>query len=172
MGPASLPSLEAVSKNYSGPIRLDANESFKTSNEVLTFIDSIKYINVELIEQPLHRDNIVEAKILKSKSVIPLIGDESLANNDVTPDYLDCFHGLNIKLMKAGGYNQAIKQLRQCREIGLKTMVGCMVETSLNISSALNISANCDWLDLDGHLLLDNDPFTLLSENRGVLCKN
>lgn len=171
MGHGSLPSLSAIAKNYSGPIRLDANESFKTAEEVLIFIDSIKNMNIELLEQPLHRDNIVEAKILKSKSTLPIIGDESLTNNDVTLDYLDCFHGLNIKLMKSGGYNQAIKQLKQCREIGLKTMVGCMVETSLNISSALNISANCDWLDLDGHLLLDNDPFTFLNENRGVLSK-
>ena len=71
--------------------------------------------------------------------------------------------------MKAGGYRQAIKQLDQCRRLGLKTMIGCMVETSLNISAALNLSANCDWLDLDGHLLLKKDPFALLNESNGEI---
>ncbi len=172
MGLNSLPSIKVLSDNFNGPIRIDANESFKSANEAIEFIKQTKSMNVQLLEQPLHRSNITEGIKLKANSSIPIIGDESLQNEDVTEKHVEQFHGLNIKLMKAGGYQQAINQLIQCKKLGLKTMVGCMVETSLNISAALNISADCDWLDLDGHLLLKNDPFSILTEENGLIIKN
>jgi len=171
-GLSSVSSVLTLANHYDGSIRIDANESFANAQDVLEFLKLCKNVNLELLEQPLAKDNLSEAKLLKPKVNIPIIGDESITDNDVGPDYLNYFHGLNIKLMKAGGYRQAIKQLKQCRELGLKTMVGCMVETSLNISAALNISQDCDWVDLDGHLLLKNDPFDLLQEKDGVIYRS
>ena len=72
-------------------------------------------------------------------------------------------------MMKAGGYLRAIKQLRQAKSLGLKTMLGCMVETSLGISSALNIAGGVDYFDLDGCLLIKEDPYKLISEENGKI---
>jgi glutamate racemase len=71
--------------------------------------------------------------------------------------------------MKSGGYLKGLKQIRQAKILGLKTMLGCMIETSLGISSALNISSGVDYLDLDGFLLIKKDPFNILTEENGKI---
>lgn len=150
------------------PLRVDANEAFTSTSDVLNFINSLTYSNrIEFLEQPLPASMHEEALELKKHSPLTLIADESVTSQDINEYYVDRFHGVNIKLMKSGGYLKGLKQLRQAKILGLKSMLGCMVETSLGISCALNLSSGVDYLDLDGFLLIKNDPFNVLSEENG-----
>jgi L-alanine-DL-glutamate epimerase-like enolase superfamily enzyme len=150
------------------PLRIDANESFETAAETLKFLENFSNISrLEFLEQPLHSSLHDEALELKKYSKVLLMADESVTKEEVNEYFVERFHGINVKLMKAGGYLKAVKQLRQAKLLGLKTMLGCMVETSLGISSALNISGGVDFFDLDGCLLLKEDPYKLISEENG-----
>ena len=165
-------SVRAVARCFAGPLRIDANEAWRTAQEVLKFAEEVKDIDIEFIEQPLPASAEEELRILKKNCQIPLIGDESLTDEGVSEYHAERFHGVNVKLMKAGGLLPALEQLRRARELGLKTMLGCMVETSLGISSALQISAGVDFVDLDGFLLLKEDPYGAVLEKDGRLFLN
>ena len=158
-----------VARHFSGPLRVDANEAWKEADEVLEFLDKVKDLKIEFIEQPLPASQSDELLKLKEKSEVCLIADESITGEGVTSYHQERFHGVNVKLMKAGGYVSAIKQLKKARELGMQTMLGCMVETSLGISSAMNISDQVDYIDLDGSLLLAEEPFGYIQEENGVL---
>lgn len=150
------------------PLRIDANESFESAQEVLKFLEKFPDLNrIEFLEQPLKSSDHDEALELKKHSKVILIADESVTQESVNQYHAERFHGVNVKLMKAGGYVKALKQLRQAKILGLKSMLGCMVETSLGISSALHLSGGVDYFDLDGFLLLKDEPFKLVSEENG-----
>jgi L-alanine-DL-glutamate epimerase-like enolase superfamily enzyme len=152
------------------PLRVDANESFVSASETIQFLQNFSNISrLEFLEQPLHSSLHDEALELKKHSKVFLMADESVTKEEVNEYFSDRFHGINVKMMKAGGYMKAVKQLRQAKLLGLKTMLGCMVETSLGISSALNISGGVDFYDLDGSLLLKEDPYKLISEENGKI---
>jgi L-Ala-D/L-Glu epimerase len=162
--------LAEVFKHYTGRIRIDGNECWTKAEDVLEFLRSLPDINrIDFLEQPLSSDCHEEMVELKKLSPVELFADESLTDQNVTEYFSERFHGVNIKLMKSGSYLKAIHQLRQARRLGLKTMVGCMIETSLGISSAMAISYGADYLDLDGCLLIEKDPFNLLHEDSGKL---
>ncbi|NOT80087.1 MAG: hypothetical protein HOP07_13915 [Bacteriovoracaceae bacterium] len=159
-----------VLKHTNVPLRIDANESFMSARDTLNFLEKFKDINrIEFLEQPLSSSAHEESLELKQHSPVMLIADESVTNEEVNQYHVERFHGVNIKLMKSGGYLKALKQLRQAKRLGLKTMLGCMVETSLGISSALNIAAGVDYFDLDGCLLIKEDPYKLISEENGKI---
>ena len=150
------------------PIRIDANEAFKNAQDVMKFLEKFPDASrIEFLEQPLPADYHEEALELKKYSKVFLMADEAVTKEDIGTYYPERFHGINVKLMKAGGYLKAVKQLRQAKLLGLKTMLGCMIETSLGISSALNIAGGVDYLDLDGFLFLKEDPYKLVSEENG-----
>lgn len=159
---------EEILKKTNVPLRVDANESFMSAQETMHFLENFSNVNrLEFLEQPLSSKEHDEALELKKHSKVLLMADESVTGQDVTQYHVERFHAVNIKLMKSGGYLKAIKQLRQAKVLGLKTMLGCMVETSLGISSALNIAAGVDFYDLDGSLLIKSDPYNLISEENG-----
>jgi glutamate racemase len=159
-----------VLKNIDVPLRIDANEAFKDTSSVLKFLESFPDLKrVEFLEQPLPASYHEEAVELKKHSPVMLFADESVTKEEINNYYSERFHGVNIKLMKAGGYLKAVKQLRQAKLLGLKTMLGCMIETSLGISSALNIAGGVDYYDLDGFLFLKDEPFKLISEENGKI---
>lgn len=152
------------------PLRIDANEAFKNTTAVMKFLENFPEISrLEFLEQPLPSSFHEEALELKKHSTVMLMADESVTKEEISNYYPERFDGVNIKLMKAGGYLKAVKQLRQAKLLGLKTMLGCMVETSLGISSALNIAGSVDYLDLDGCLFLKEDPYNLISEENGKI---
>ncbi|MGZ3787177.1 MAG: enolase C-terminal domain-like protein [Bacteriovorax sp.] len=150
------------------PLRVDANESFETATETMKFLSDFSDLKrLEFLEQPLKSHLHDEALLLKKLSPVLLMADESVTKEEINHYFPERFHGVNVKLMKSGGYLKAVKQLRQAKLLGLKTMLGCMVETSLGISSALNIAGGVDFYDLDGCLLIKEDPFKLISEENG-----
>lgn len=162
--------VEKVLQNYAGPIRIDANEAFLSKNQVLHFLEDIPDLSrIEFLEQPLPSANIKEYIELKKISPVPIVADESIQDGDIDGLIVDQFHGINVKMMKAGSYQQAAHQLDSARRQGLKTMLGCMVETSVGIRAAVQLADKVDWYDLDGFLLLKEDPFGLLREQNGYL---
>ena len=164
--------VKEVHKYFNGSLRIDANEAFNSVEDTLKFCDDLKGMPIEFLEQPMPANFFEEYLELKPKSPFELMADESVTDGRITEELLKRFHGVNIKLMKAGGYFKAIKQLRDAKKLGLKTMVGCMIESSLGISSAMNIAYGCDFLDLDGFMFLEKDPYNLVYEEKGKLFCN
>ncbi len=164
--------IKEIMRNFDGQIRLDANESFDNPDEVINFIQRIDELDrIQFIEQPLPANLHDEAMYLKDNLNLEIIADESITDQEITDYYKKRFDGINIKLMKSGGYLKAIKQINDSKKLGLKVMVGCMIETSLSISAAMVIAKGADYIDLDGCLLIKKDPFSFLGEENGRLIK-
>lgn len=163
-------SIMELVRNFNGNIRIDANEDWSDPDQVIRLIEKFgPDLPIEFLEQPLPAGFHDEYLYLKKNIEVDLMADESLTTEEVTDYYSERFHAVNVKLMKAGGYLKALSQIRAARELGLKIMLGCMVETSLGISSAMNIAYGVDYFDLDGTLLLKDDPFSLVCEENGKL---
>ena len=156
--PGDLELLRAVRGATRQAIRVDANEGWSLDN-ARTMLDQLHELDVELIEQPLRFDQLEEMRELKKYSKIPLIADESLHHAGDIPRLAGAFDGINIKLAKCGGIAPALQLIATARAHGLKILLGCMIESSLGIAAALAIAPLVDWVDLDGSLLVQNDPF-------------
>jgi L-alanine-DL-glutamate epimerase-like enolase superfamily enzyme len=152
-------------------IRVDANEAWATKEEALRHIEELaRDPNIELVEQPMPAANPPNDFIwLKERSPLLIVGDESYMNANDAERCAACFHGVNVKLAKTGGITRAIDALRAARERGLKTMIGSMIESSLLTSAGAHLASLADWLDLDGMLLITNDPFHGVTASRGVM---
>jgi L-Ala-D/L-Glu epimerase len=154
------------------PVRVDANEGWKTREEALRMIEWLVATDkkIQFVEQPMPRDaSDRDLKWLKERSPLPVFADESCHAVHDVPRCAECFHGINVKLVKTGGVSMARKTLEAARKAGLKTMIGCMIETSVQISAAAHLAELADFLDLDGTLLITNDPFEGVTAEKGIL---
>ncbi|MER2995931.1 enolase C-terminal domain-like protein [Pontibacter populi] len=151
------------------PVVLDGNESWQNPDDLLRFLQTIDTQRVLFIEQPMPASEAAAYAHLKPLSPLPLVADESVTDNADFEMLRQEFHGVNIKLMKAGGYLNAVRLLQDIRKHGLMAMIGCMVETSLGIWSAMQLSAAFDFADLDGFLIIEDEPFKLVREEQGIL---
>jgi L-alanine-DL-glutamate epimerase-like enolase superfamily enzyme len=161
--------IKEVSKVSLQPLRIDANEAWQNPDSLMVFMENCQKYNIQFFEQPLPSGMVPEYKYLKKISPYELIADESVTNHLDLEEIAAQFHGVNMKLMKAGGYLNGIKILQDSKNKGLKTMIGCMVETSLGIFSAINLCNGINYIDLDGHFLIENEPFNMVSEREGRL---
>ncbi len=150
-------------------LRIDANEAFTNYDELMNFLSQIKDKNIELIEQPFPSSMLDEYKRLKKESPFDIFADESIIENVNFSLLKEQFHGVNVKLMKAGGYVNAIRLLKQAKENSMKTMLGCMIESTHGIYCAMEISSLAQYHDLDGFLHLSSDPFNCVEEKFGQL---
>lgn len=150
-------------------LRIDGNEAWNDINSLLSFIKQTGSYNIEFIEQPMPSKFTEEYRYLKKNCPFDLIADESIEDKADFEELKKQFNGVNMKLMKAGGYFNGLKILNEARQHGLKTMIGCMIETSLGIYSAMNLADSVDYLDLDGFMIIRNDPFNLVEEDNGLL---
>jgi L-alanine-DL-glutamate epimerase-like enolase superfamily enzyme len=139
------------------PVRIDANEGW-TEEEALEKIRWLEGQNVELIEQPLPVDRLDECRRLAERVSIPLFADESVHTAEDIPRLVGAFHGINIKLTKCGGIREAIRMIHTARACSMQVMLGCTVESSIGITAAAQISPLVDFADLDGNILITNDP--------------
>jgi L-alanine-DL-glutamate epimerase-like enolase superfamily enzyme len=153
------------------PLRVDANEGWKTKEEALRMLEWLATDkNIQFVEQPMPRDAAAKDLVwLKARSPLPLFADESCHTVKDIPRCAECFHGVNVKLVKTGGVSMAQKTLKSAQNAGLKTMIGCMIETSVCISAAAHLSELADFLDLDGNLLITNDPYSGVTARNGIL---
>lgn len=157
---------------YDGPVRIDGNETWTNESEVMHFFEMVNTDRIEFMEQPLPEKCVIEYKKLKKISPIPIILDESITDNPNFDSLAEQCHGINMKMMKAGGYYNGLSILREAQKHDLLTMIGCMIETTLGIFSAINLSNRINYLDLDGFFVVENDPFTLVKEENGGLIVN
>lgn len=164
--------IEAVRSVTDKALRVDANEGWKNKEEALEKICWLQTQGVEFVEQPLPAHKLEETQWLRERIDIPLIADESVQKAEDIPKLASVFDGINIKLMKAGGLQEALRMIWLATALNMKIMLGCMVESSLAISAAAAISPLVDYADLDGNLLIKNDPFTGVQVKNGKLILN
>ena len=164
--------LAAVREVTNRPLRVDANEAWRDKGVALEKIRWLQGLGVELIEQPLPADMIEETAWLREQVDIPIIADEAVRCASDIPRLAGAYDGTNIKLMKAGGIQEAIRMIHVARALGMKVMLGCMIESSLAISAAAHLGPLADYADLDGHLLISNDPFLGVAVEQGRLILN
>jgi L-Ala-D/L-Glu epimerase / N-acetyl-D-glutamate racemase len=166
-GAEGLARLETVRAETDAPLRVDANEGW-TLEEARELIPALIELGVELIEQPFPAADLESFRALRElEPRPPVIVDEGCHDlGDVAPvaDYAD---GINIKLAKSGGLREAVRMVHAARALGLRVMVGCMVESQLGVAPAAEIASLADWVDLDGHLLLAEQPFVGLELEDG-----
>lgn len=152
-------------------VRVDANEAWKTKEEALKNMEWLATDKlVQFVEQPLPASTAKrDWAWLKERSPLPVFADESHHFAHDTAHAAECFHGVNVKLVKTGGISGAFDALSTARKAGLQTMLGCMIETSVLISAAAHLAELCDYLDLDGNLLITNDPYSGVTAEDGCL---
>jgi L-alanine-DL-glutamate epimerase-like enolase superfamily enzyme len=170
-GPADLATLRAVRAVYDGPIRVDANTGW-TPEDAVALLPELVALGVELIEQPFPARRLDWLAAFQQRSTLPLVADESCVTDEDLDGLVGVVAGVNVKLAKCGGPGPAARMLARARELGFRTFLGCMEETSVGIAASAAVASLADWVDLDGNLLLADDPFeglALGSDHRWVL---
>ena len=152
--------IEAIRQESDKPITVDANQGWRDRDEALGMIEWLAARGVVFIEQPMPKEQLDDTAWLRGRSPLPLIADENCQRLGDVAKLHGSFDGINIKLMKCTGLREAHKMILLARSLGLKVMLGCMTETSCAISAAAQLSPLVDWADLDGAVLIKNDPFT------------
>ncbi|MES2593124.1 MAG: dipeptide epimerase [Bacteroidota bacterium] len=141
------------------PIAVDVNQGWVDKYHALEMTEWLANKNVLFVEQPLPKNNFDDAAWLFERSPLPLFADESIQRYTDIDLIKNCFHGINIKLMKCTGIYEAHKMITKARKLNLKLLIGCMSETSCAASAAAQLSPLVDYADLDGPLLIKNDLF-------------
>jgi L-alanine-DL-glutamate epimerase-like enolase superfamily enzyme len=145
--------ISALRKHTTHPIRVDANAGW-TTEEALQKISALAELGVELVEQPLAKDNWEGMKILKQASVLPLFADESCVFEKDVALCAEHFHGINIKLTKCSGLTPALRMIKEARTLGLKVMMGSMNESVIGSAAIAQFLPQLDYVDMDGPLLM------------------
>jgi L-alanine-DL-glutamate epimerase-like enolase superfamily enzyme len=158
-GPSDLATLRAVRGVFDGPIRVDANTGW-SRDDAIALLPELIDLGVELIEQPFPARAYRDLAWLQERSSLPVVADESC----VLLEDLDALEGIvagvNVKLAKCGGIAAAHVMLDEARRRGFRTFLGCMEETSVGIAASAVVASLAEWVDLDGNLLLADDPFS------------
>jgi L-alanine-DL-glutamate epimerase-like enolase superfamily enzyme len=157
-GPQDLATLRAVREVYAGPIRVDANTGW-TRDTASTLLPELVELGVELIEQPFPARAYRDLGWLQERSDLPIVADESAVTEEDLEALDGVVAGVNVKLAKVGGIGPARAMLEAARERGFRTFLGCMEETSVGIAASAVVASLAEWADLDGNLLLADDPF-------------
>ena len=155
-------------KHTNAIFRIDANCGWTASETIHNAIE-LKKLGVEFLEQPLKADNWEGHKEVFKHSVLPIIADESCIIEEDVAKCHNHFHGINIKLVKCGGLTPARRMITQAKKLGMKTMVGCMTESSVGISAIAHLLPELDFVDMDGALLLSNDIATGVTIADGII---
>jgi L-alanine-DL-glutamate epimerase-like enolase superfamily enzyme len=148
--------IKELRKHTSATFRIDANCAW-TAEQAIRYSEELARLNVEFMEQPLGKDDLEGMKEVYKYSKLPVIADESCI---VEADVKKChglFHGINVKLVKAGGITSGLRMIHEAKALGMKTMVGCMTESSVGITAIAHIAPLLDYVDMDGAMLLAKD---------------
>lgn len=153
------------------PVRVDANEGWTSKEQALKMIEWLAGDGrIQFVEQPMPAlTPVKDLAWLKQRSPLPVFADESYHFAGDAGSASECFHGVNVKLVKTGGIGKAVEALRAARKAGLKTMLGCMIESSILITAGAHLAELCDFLDLDGNLLITNDGYAGVTTKEGIL---
>jgi len=163
------PTIEAVRSVTNKKLRVDANEGWKNKEEAVRKINWLEQHGVEFIEQPMPAEMIEETRWVRSHVHIPIIADEACQRASDIPKLKDAYDGVNVKLDKSGGVLEARRMIDIARSLGMRVMIGCMVSSSVTVTAAAHLSPLVDYADLDGNLLIANDPFHGVRVEKGKL---
>jgi L-alanine-DL-glutamate epimerase-like enolase superfamily enzyme len=161
--------IEAIRSVTKKPLRVDANEGWTDKEEAVRKINWLETQGVELIEQPMPAHMFEEVKYVRSKVHLPIIADEACTSAAMIPKLKEAYDGINVKLDKAGGVLEAHRWIKMARALDMKVMLGCMISSSCSCTAAAHLSPLVDYADLDGFLLIANDPFSGVAVDKGKL---
>jgi len=161
--------IEAVRSVTKKPLRVDANEGWTDKEEAIHKINWLETQGVELIEQPMPAHMFEETKYVRGKVHIPIIADEACTHASMIPALKEAYDGINVKLDKSGGIMEAYRWIKFARAMNMKVMLGCMVSSSCTVTAAAHLAALVDYPDLDGNLLISNDPYEGVKVLKGKL---
>ena len=159
--------INTIRKVTDVPLCVDVNQGWKDKHEALDKIHWLKEQGVVFVEQPMDKYDLDTMAWLTQHSPLPTIADEGVQRLVDVPKLKGAYSGINIKLMKCTGLREAHKMLNVARALDMKVMIGCMTETSCGVSAASQLSPMVDWADLDGNLLISNDPFQGVTVQEG-----
>lgn len=163
------PTIEAVRSVTKKPIRVDANEGWTDKEEAIRKINWLESQGVEYVEQPMPAHMLEETKYVRSKVHLPIFADEACTEIGMIPKLVDAYDGINVKLDKSGGILEACRWIEVARAMKMKVMLGCMVSSSCSVTAAAHLSPLVDYADLDGNLLVANDPWHGVRVEKGRL---
>jgi L-Ala-D/L-Glu epimerase len=150
--------IAAIRDRYTGTIRIDANEGWNVESAVAILRELERY-DIELCEQPIPAGDPEQLRAIRARVSIPIVADEDALVASDLPPLRGCVDGVNVKLAKTGGIRGALATIHTARAMGMKVMIGCMVESAIAATAAAHLSPLVDWADLDGPLLIARDPF-------------
>jgi len=160
--------IAAIRARYRGVLRIDANEGWDVETAVQILRELHRY-EIELCEQPVPAGHPEQLRAVHERVSIPIVADEdALVANDL-PRLIGCVDGVNVKLAKAGGIRGAVAMIHTARAMGLRVMIGCMVESAIASTAAAHVSPLADWADIDGPFLVARDPFSGVTYRDGKL---
>lgn len=157
-GPNDIETLEAVRAVYDGALRVDANTAWQPE-QAAALVPELARLGVELIEQPFPARALPELRWLRERSSLPILADESAVFEEDLPMLQGVVDGVVVKLAKCGGIGPGLRMIRRARSLGMSVMLGCMFESSLGTAAGAMVASEVDWLDLDGNLMMEFDPF-------------
>jgi L-Ala-D/L-Glu epimerase len=160
--------IELIRSKYTGTIRIDANEGW-TAEQAVDVLREMERFDIEFCEQPIKAGRPEQLRYIKDRSNIPIVTDEDSLTAEDLPKLYGCVDGINVKLVKCGGIRAAIKMIHTARALGMKVMLGCMVESQISATAAAQISPLVDWADIDGPFLTRDDPFSGISYRDGKI---
>ncbi len=160
--------LKELRKITKAIFRVDANTGW-TVDEAIKKLNIMESLGVELVEQPFPIGSIEALKRVRRHTKIPIFADEDARDSKDIHVLSGAVDGINIKLMKCGGIREAMRMIHTARAHNLKIMIGCNIESSLSITAAAHLMSLVDYVDLDGHLLVTNDPYIGVTVDKGRL---
>jgi L-alanine-DL-glutamate epimerase-like enolase superfamily enzyme len=163
------PTIEAVRSVTKKPLRVDANEGWTDKEEVVRKINWLETQGVEFVEQPMPAAMLEETRWVRQRIHLPLIADEACERPADLAKCAGIYDGVNVKLDKCGGILEACKMIQVAKALGMKTMLGCMISSSISVTAAAHLSPLVDYADLDGNLLISNDAHTGVRVENGKL---
>lgn len=161
--------IAAVRSVTKKPLRVDANEGWKNKEEAVRKINWLETQGVEFVEQPMPAAMLEETRWVRERVHLPLIADEACLNAAAVPHLVNAYDGVNVKLDKCGGIQEALRTIQIAKALGMKTMLGCMISSSISVTAAAHLSPLVDYADLDGNLLISNDPYHGVQVREGKL---
>ena len=160
--------IAAIRDRYTGTIRIDANEGWSV-DEAVSILNELARYEIEFCEQPIPAGSPQGLRAVRERTTIPIVTDEDSLTAQDLPALIGCVDGVNVKLAKTGGLRGAIEMIHTARALGMKIMLGCMVESAIAATAAAHISPLVDWADIDGPFLTAEDPFSGVQYERGKL---
>lgn len=164
--------IETIRSVTDVPLCVDVNQGWKDKKQALDMVFWLKEKGIVFVEQPMPKEMLNETAWLTQNAPLPIIADEALQRLSDVQATIGAYSGINIKLMKCTGMREAHKMITLARANQMKVMIGCMTETSCAVSAAAQLSPKADWADLDGNLLISNDPYSGMKVINGKITLN